>query len=178
MFIRNAIIGYLNIQRQDLVRKQIKTAIKGGQAAPAPKNKQKGGGVPLALAGKHKAKAKAKANMGNGTPKRDKPCFRERDHGTCDIPGCEYMHAKPTMAAPPDRRRPKGGGRNKSKSRSPSPKGSKKPCIFYAKGTCKNGSNCKYEHRKSQSPTGSKGKAKKPRSKSPSGKGKRGKGRR
>ena len=175
--IRNAIFRYLNTQRQDLVRKQMKAAIKGGQAAPAPKGKgpqQK----PQAAAPAGKHKPKAKAHMGTGTAKKDKPCFRERDNGTCDIPGCEYKHGKPTMAAPPNRGRSKGGGKGgKAKPRSPSPKGSKKPCTFYPKGTCKYGKECQYYHRKSQSPSGGKGNNK-ARSQSPKRKSKgKGKGR-
>ena len=78
------------------------------------------------------------------------PCYQERDHGKCTREGCLYLHAKPHGPGVP--------ATPNKKTRAPSPKGPKKgatskpPCHFFARGICKNGKACLFDHSGTQKP--------------------------
>ena len=67
---------------------------------------------------------------------------------------CKYEHTKDPKASSRERspNRPKSGSREREKSNSKDT--SNIPCVFYAKGTCRNGDKCKFLHKdKSASPS-------------------------
>ena len=129
-----------------------------------------------AIAKAHGAKFGAPAPAEATTPRgrsQDKPCYAFQ-RGKCPRGDkCPYKHVKAeqTRGKTPPRSPSKGGkgsgkgGKGKEKKDT-----SKIPCLFYPKGTCKNGKNCPFMHRDASPSVPAKGdgdKGGKPRSPSP-----------
>ena len=106
-----------------------------------------------AIAKAHGAKFGAPAPSEPTTPRRrsqDKPCYAFQ-RGKCPRGDkCPYKHVKAeqTRGKTPPRSPSKGGKGSGKGGKGKEKKGTSKiPCLFYPKGTCKNGKNCPFMHK-------------------------------